>query len=84
MTDSRTYGERRVEIARSNDPVVVSFLQALLEDAGIDASVADNNMAVIEGSIAVWRRRILVPESEADEARQVISDAEIDEDLGQR
>jgi hypothetical protein len=83
MTDSRTYGERRVEVARSNDPVVVSFLQALLEDSGIDAVVADNNMAVIEGSIAVWRRRILVPESEADEARRVITDAEIDEDLGQ-
>ncbi len=83
MTEPGSQPERRVEIARSNDPVVVSFLQALLQDSGIDAVVADNNMAVIEGSIGVWRRRILVPESAAVEARQVISDAEIDEDLGQ-
>ncbi|MFN8192993.1 MAG: DUF2007 domain-containing protein [Nocardioidaceae bacterium] len=79
-----THRSRWVEVARSNDPVLVSFLQVLLQDAGIDATVADNNMAVIEGSITVWRRRVLVPEDALDEARQVIADAEIDEDLGQR
>jgi len=70
-----------VEIARSNDPVVISFVQALLKDDGIDAIVADQNMAVIEGSITVWRRRVLVPADHEDRARAIIADAELDTEL---
>ena len=70
-----------VEVARSNDPVVISFVQALLKEEGIDAVVADQNMAVIEGSIAVWRRRVLVPVDHEDRALAVIADAELDADL---
>ncbi|MCB0907109.1 MAG: DUF2007 domain-containing protein [Nocardioidaceae bacterium] len=70
-----------VEVARSNDPVLISFIQALLQDEGIDAVVADQNMAVIEGTIAVWRRRVLVAADHEDRARGVLTDAELDAHL---
>ncbi|MEZ5097041.1 MAG: DUF2007 domain-containing protein [Nocardioides sp.] len=66
-----------VELTRTNDPVLLSFLQALLADAGIDWFVADASMAVIEGTIAVWQRRLLVPAELEDEARQLLRDADL-------
>jgi hypothetical protein len=70
-----------VEVARSNDPVLISFIQALLQDEGIDAVIADQNMAVIEGTITVWRRRVLVAADHEDRARGVLTDAELDAHL---
>jgi hypothetical protein len=71
-----------VEVARSNNPVLVSFIQALLKDEGIDSTVADQNMAVIEGTITVWRRRVLVHADDEERARGVIDEAELDAELG--
>lgn len=73
---------RLVEVARSNNPVLVSFVQALLKDEGIDSTVADQNMAVIEGTITVWRRRVLVHADDEERARRVIDEAELDAELG--
>lgn len=64
-----------VELTRTNDPVLVSFLQSLLADAGIESIVADANMSVIEGSIAVWQRRLLIPREHEDEARELLREA---------
>src|SRR5690554_1629075 len=33
-----------IEIVRTNDPVLISFVEALMRDAGIDFMVADQNM----------------------------------------
>ena len=41
--------------------VLISFVEALLRDAGIDAFVVDQNMSVIEGSLGILPRRVLVP-----------------------
>lgn len=67
------------EIVRTNDEVLLSFLQSLLKDAGIDTLVADRNMSAVEGSIGMLPRRLLVPEDCHDRARRIIEDA----DLGQ-
>jgi hypothetical protein len=48
------------EILRSNDAVLLSFASALLEDAGIGYVIVDTNMSVMEGSIGVLPRRVLV------------------------
>lgn len=64
-----------VELLRSNDPVLISFVTSLLEDAGIGHSVADTNMSVIDGSIGALPRRIMVVDDQLDEARRLLSDA---------
>ncbi len=60
------------ELLRTNDLVLISFVEALMRDAGIDALVLDQNMSVIEGSLGVLPRRMLVPSDRVDEARKIL------------
>jgi hypothetical protein len=69
------------EVLRTNDIVLISFVQALLRDAGIDHFVADQNMSVIEGSLGVLPRRVLVPADAVAEARRLLKDAGIGAEL---
>jgi Putative prokaryotic signal transducing protein len=69
------------ELLRTNDIVLISFVEALLRDAGITAMVMDQNMSVIEGSLGVLPRRIMVRADEIDEARGVLKDAGIGGEL---
>jgi hypothetical protein len=48
------------DVLRSNDPVVISFAQAVLQEVGIASFVADQHMSVVEGSIGIFPRRLLV------------------------
>jgi len=66
-----------IELIRTNDTVVISFAQSLLKDAGIGCFVADQNMSVLDGSIGVLPRRILVADEDADAARRLLVDAGI-------
>jgi hypothetical protein len=63
------------DILRSNDPVVVSFAQTVLEDIGIHCFVADQHMSVVEGSIGIFPRRLLVDALEWERARRQLIDA---------
>jgi Putative prokaryotic signal transducing protein len=69
------------EIIRTNDSVLVSAVQALLEAAGIPHLVLDQNMSVLEGSIGILPRRILVNECCVDDAREVLEDAGLGHEL---
>lgn len=63
------------ELVRTNDPVLVSAVGALLDGAGIVYVVLDQNMSVLEGSIGILPRRILVGAHEAEAARLLLTDA---------
>lgn len=63
------------EILRSNNPVLLSFVEVLLRDAGVKPLVADGNMSIMEGSIGVLPRRILVRSDDLTRARQVLQEA---------
>jgi hypothetical protein len=69
------------EIVRTNNLVTISFIEALLKEAGIVPFIADQNMSVIEGSLGILPRRVLVPDDRADEARRILRDAGIGEEL---
>lgn len=73
-----------IELIRTNDAVVLSFVQSLLKDAGIECLLADQNMSVLDGSIGVLPRRIMVPEEDAEEARRILSDAGIGNEIRNR
>jgi len=70
-----------IELLRTNDPVVISFAEALLRDAGIDHFVADQNMSVLEGSLGVLPRRLLVPQDDLERAKQLLIDAGIAKEI---
>lgn len=71
--------ERRdmIELIRTNDPVVISFVESLLRDSEIHYLLADQNMSIMEGSLGILPRRVLVDEKEEDRARQLLKDAGI-------
>lgn len=70
-----------IELVRTNDAVVISFIEALLRDAGIAFLVADQNMSVLDGSIGILPRRVLVAEDDAEEAKALLTDAGIGAEL---
>lgn len=70
-----------LELIRTNDAVVLSFAMSLLKDAGIAAMVADENMSILDGSIGMLPRRLLVDSDEADQARQLLTDAGLGKEL---
>ena len=63
------------ELVRTNDAVLISAIEALLNGARIKHLVVDQNMSVLEGSIGVFPRRILVGEEEVQMARRLLTDA---------
>ena len=64
-----------VEIIRTNDIVLIGYVQSLLEQARIPVLVADGHMSAIEGSIGAFPRRLLVPRDHADQARRLLTEA---------
>jgi Putative prokaryotic signal transducing protein len=62
-------------IAITNDLVRLSFLRALLEDAGIASLLLDAHTSAIEGSIGAIPRRLVVAAEDAARARRVLAEA---------
>jgi hypothetical protein len=62
-------------LATSNDPVRLSFLTALLADAGIAAILLDAHTSAIEGSIGAIPRRLMVAVEDEPLARRVLVEA---------
>jgi hypothetical protein len=59
----------------TTDPVRLSFLMALLRDAGCAPVVLDAAISAVEGGIGAFPRRLAVPEEEAAQALRVLRDA---------
>ena len=66
------------EILRTNDPVTLSFAEALLRAEEIDTFVLDVHMSVLEGSIGILPRRMAVRRADAFRARAILADNDID------
>ncbi|MFW8635755.1 DUF2007 domain-containing protein [Cribrihabitans pelagius] len=65
------------ELLRSTDPTVLAFASALLEGEDIDCFQIDVNMSVLEGSIGILPRRLMVRAADYDAALVVMADNEI-------
>ena len=61
-----------IELLRTNDPVLISFVQATLADAGIEALVLDTHASVLEGSASAIPRRIMVMDEDLETATQIL------------
>ena len=63
------------DVLRTNDPVLLNFVQALLKDAGIEAVVFDTNASNMDGSMGFMPRRLMVLDDDLPAARRVIKEA---------
>lgn len=64
-----------VELIRTNDVVLIGYVQSLLEAERVPNMVADNHVSVLEGSIGAFPRRLLVPDDWAGKARRLLTEA---------
>ncbi|MCM8736503.1 hypothetical protein TSH7_17230 [Azospirillum sp. TSH7] len=63
------------ELLRTTDPVRLSWLVALLADAGIEAIVLDSYTSILEGSIGAIPRRLMVGTEDAAQAVRILREA---------
>lgn len=69
------------EIMRTNDAVLVSAVGALLDAAHIRHLVLDQNMSVLEGSLGILPRRVLVADEDEASARRLLTEAGLGHEL---
>jgi len=62
-------------VLKTNDAVRLSFAQSLLRDAGIDNVVFDGNASIMDGSLGILPRRLMVADDDYLRARGVLQDA---------
>ena len=65
------------ELLRSNDAVKLSFLTALLADSNIDSVILDTHASIMEGSLGVLPRRLMVLDEDLPRALRLMEEAEV-------
>ena len=63
------------ELLRTTDPVLLSWVKALLADAGIAAVTFDTHMSVLDGSIGALPQRLMVAGDDLAAARRLVDAA---------
>ncbi len=69
------------ELLRTNDAVLLSAVGALLDGADIGHVLLDSNMSILEGSLGIIPRRILVHEDDNFAARRILTEAGLAHEL---
>ena len=64
-----------IELIKTSNPIRMSYLRAVLKDAGIETAVFDQGVGALYGG-AVITARLMVEEGDLPQAKRVIADAE--------
>ena len=65
-----------VELTRTNDPVLLSWLTARLARENIEAIVLDTHASGIEGSLIAIQRRVMGKDCDLSRAKRFLDQAE--------
>lgn len=60
------------ELLRTTDPTLVPYAKALLDAEDIDCFVFDVNMSILEGSVGILPRRVMVRREDLFRAKAVL------------
>ena len=66
-----------IELMRSTDPTLIAFATAMLQGEDITTFPLDVHMSVLEGSLGLLPRRLMVLERDLWRARIVLADNDI-------
>ena len=69
------------ELVRTNNAVLITAIETLLKAADIPHLVLDQHMSVLEGSLGILPRRILVEECCVEDARRLLEEAGLAHEL---
>jgi hypothetical protein len=61
-------------VLKTNDPVLLNYAETLLKDAGILAAVFDDAMSIMDGSMVIIPRRLMVSDDDLEHARAILRD----------
>jgi len=63
------------EVLKSNNPVELNFAEVVLKDAGIASVVLDTHMSILDGSMVIIPRRLMVADADEARARALLQEA---------
>ena len=66
------------ELLRTTDPTLIAYATALLQGEAIESFQMDTHMSVLEGSIGILPRRLMVRDADLFRARAVLRDNGVD------
>ncbi len=66
------------ELLRTNDAVLISFIESIMKEAQVEHVVLDTHMSVVDGSLGVLPRRIMVDDDSLRQARRLLDDLGIE------
>jgi Putative prokaryotic signal transducing protein len=66
------------ELLRTTDPTVIAFAKALLQGEDIAVFELDVHMSILDGSLGILPRRLMVRDQDHFMARIVLTDNDID------
>ncbi len=69
------------ELVRTNNPALLTYIEALLKEAGLAYYIADRNISIMDGSIGAFPRRVLINADDETAARRLLEDADIGAEL---
>ncbi|MEH6547748.1 MAG: DUF2007 domain-containing protein [Sneathiella sp.] len=72
------------EIIRSNDPVLISYILAVLADEDIEAVVLDEYTSILEGSIGAIQKRVMVLSEKIVQAKRVLNDLDLADEIREK
>lgn len=70
------------ELLRSNDPVLMSYLEHRLREAGIEPLVLDAYTSIVEGSLGILPRRMMVAEEDHPVAARILDEVQEEDEAG--
>jgi Putative prokaryotic signal transducing protein len=62
-------------VLKTNNPVVLSYATHVLEQSGIDAMVFDTHASIMDGSMTMVPRRLMVADEDFTRAEKLLRDA---------
>ena len=66
------------ELLRSNDAVLISYVQSILDGSGVEWLMLDSHMSITEGSLGILPRRLMVADEDKLQARRLPREAGVE------
>ena len=78
---ARRHGRWMIELLRSNDLVLLSYVRALLSAERIGYAGLDQHMNMVDGNIGAIPQRLMVDDADLERARRLLKDAGLGHEL---
>jgi hypothetical protein len=61
-----------IEVMRTTNPADINYIQALLKEADIFFAIFDENISIVEGSIGLFPKRVMISEYDSEAVHSLL------------